>query len=325
MAKLTMIKAITAAMDEELARDEKVQIFGEDVGKNGGVFRATDGLQAKYGKDRVFDTPLAESGIMGLANGLALTGFRPVPEIQFMGFIYEAFDQIAGQMARYRFRMGGSREFPITLRTPYGGGVHTPELHSDSLEGLVAQIPGLRVVTPSGPYDAKGLLISAIRSNDPVVFLEHMKLYRSMREEVSDDAYTVPLDKAEVKKDGTDVTIISYAYMLQASLQAAKDLEKQGIHAEVLDLRTLAPLDEDSILASVKKTGRVVIVQEAQKQAGVANQVSRLIGEKGILYLDAPIKVVAAPDTPYPFSQGEDPWLPNKKDIEQAVLDTVNF
>ncbi len=325
MAKLTMIKAITAAMDEELARDEKVQIFGEDVGKNGGVFRATDGLQAKYGEDRVFDTPLAESGIMGLANGLALTGFRPVPEIQFMGFIYEAFDQIAGQMARYRFRMGGTREFPITLRTPYGGGVHTPELHSDSLEGLVAQIPGLRVVTPSGPYDAKGLLISAIRSNDPVVYLEHMKLYRSMREEVPDEAYMVPLDKAEVKQEGSDVTIISYAYMLQASLQAAKDLEKQGIHAEVLDLRTLAPLDEDTILQSVKKTGRVVIVQEAQKQAGVANQVSRLIGEEGILYLDAPIKVVAAPDTPYPFSQGEDPWLPNKETIEQAVKDTVNF
>lgn len=325
MAKLTMIKAITAAMDEELARDEKVQIFGEDVGKNGGVFRATDGLQAKYGEDRVFDTPLAESGIMGLANGLALTGFRPVPEIQFMGFIYEAFDQIAGQMARYRFRMGGTREFPITLRTPYGGGVHTPELHSDSLEGLVAQIPGLRVVTPSGPYDAKGLLISAIRSNDPVVYLEHMKLYRSMREEVPDEAYMVPLDKAEVKQEGSDVTIISYAYMLQASLQAAKDLEKQGIHAEVLDLRTLAPLDEDTILQSVKKTGRVVIVQEAQKQAGVANQVSRLIGEEGILYLDAPIKVVAAPDTPYPFSQGEDLWLPNKETIEQAVKDTVNF
>ena len=325
MAKLTMIKAITAAMDEELARDEKVQIFGEDVGKNGGVFRATDGLQAKYGEDRVFDTPLAESGIMGLANGLALTGFRPVPEIQFMGFIFEAFDQIAGQMARYRFRMGATREFPITLRTPYGGGVHTPELHSDSLEGLVAQVPGVRVVTPSGPYDAKGLLISSIRSNDPVIFLEHMKLYRSMREEVPDEAYTVPLDKAEVKKSGSDVTIISYAYMLQASLQAAKDLEKQGIHAEVLDLRTLAPLDEDTILQSVKKTGRVVIVQESQKQAGVANQVSRLIGEEGILYLDAPIKVVAAPDTPYPFSQGEDAWLPNKQTIEQAVKDTVNF
>ena len=196
MAKMTMIKAITAAMDEELAHDDKVMIFGEDVGKNGGVFRATDGLQEKYGNDRVFDTPLAESGIIGLANGMALEGFRPVPELQFMGFIYEAFDELAGQMARYRFRMGGTRKFPITVRAPFGGGVHTPELHSDSFEGLLTQVPGLRVVAPSGPYDAKGLLISAIRSDDPVFFCEHMKLYRSIKEEVPDEAYTVPLDKA---------------------------------------------------------------------------------------------------------------------------------
>ena len=188
MAKLTMIKAITNALDEELGRDDKVQIFGEDVGKNGGVFRATDGLQKKYGAERVYDTPLAESGIIGLANGLAMQGFRPVPEIQFMGFVFEAFDQIAGQLARERFRMGGSRNFPVTIRTPFGGGVHTPELHSDSFEGLVAQVPGLRVVVPSGPYDAKGLLISSIRSDDPVIFLEHMKLYRSGKEEVPDEA-----------------------------------------------------------------------------------------------------------------------------------------
>ena len=194
MAKMTMIKAITAAMDEELAHDDKVMIFGEDVGKNGGVFRATDGLQEKYGNDRVFDTPLAESGIIGLANGMALEGFRPVPELQFMGFIYEAFDELAGQMARYRFRMGGTRKFPITVRAPFGGGVHTPELHSDSFEGLLTQVPGLRVVAPSGPYDAKGLLISAIRSDDPVFFCEHMKLYRSIKEEVPDEAFTVPLD-----------------------------------------------------------------------------------------------------------------------------------
>lgn len=325
MAKLTMIKAINAALDEELGRDDKVQIFGEDVGKNGGVFRATDGLQQKHGKEQVFDTPLAESGIIGLANGLAMQGFRPVPEIQFMGFVFEAFDQIAGQLARERFRMGGSRKFPVTIRTPFGGGVHTPELHSDSFEGLVAQVPGLRVVAPSGPYDAKGLLISAIRSDDPVIFLEHMKLYRSVKEEVPDDAYTVPLDKAAVKKEGQDVSIISYGYMLQESLKAAQDLAKEGINAEVVDLRTLAPLDEDTILESVKKTGRVVLVQEAQKQAGVSAQVAALIAEKGILSLEAPIKRVAAPDTPYPFSQGEDVWLPNKQDIIAAVKETVNF
>ena len=325
MAKLTMIKAITNALDEELGRDDKVQIFGEDVGKNGGVFRATDGLQKKYGPERVYDTPLAESGIIGLANGLAMQGFRPVPEIQFMGFVFEAFDQIAGQLARERFRMGGSRNFPVTIRTPFGGGVHTPELHSDSFEGLVAQVPGLRVVVPSGPYDAKGLLISSIRSDDPVIFLEHMKLYRSVKEEVPDEAYTVALDQSAVKREGTDVSIITYGYLVQDSLQAAADLAKDGINAEVVDLRTIAPLDEDTILSSVRKTGRVVLVQEAQKQAGVSAQVAALIAEKGILSLDAPIKRVAAPDTPYPFSQGETAWLPNKQDIVNAVKETVNF
>lgn len=325
MAKLTMIKAITAALDEELGRDDQVQIFGEDVGKNGGVFRATDGLQKKYGKDRVFDTPLAESGIIGLANGLALEGFRPVPEIQFMGFVYEAFDEIAGQLARERFRLGASRKMPVTIRTPFGGGVHTPELHSDSFEGLVSQVPGLRVVVPSGPYDAKGLLISSIRSDDPIIFLEHMKLYRSFREEVPDSDYTVPLDKAAVKRQGSDVSIITYGYMVQESLKAADELAKDGINAEVVDLRTISPLDEDTILDSVKKTGRVVLVQEAQKQAGVSAQVAALIAEKGILSLEAPIKRVAAPDTPYPFSQGESVWLPNKQGIVDAVKETVNF
>ena len=325
MAKLTMIKAITNALDEELGRDDKVQIFGEDVGKNGGVFRATDGLQKKYGAERVYDTPLAESGIIGLANGLAMQGFRPIPEIQFMGFVFEAFDQIAGQLARERFRMGGSRNFPVTIRTPFGGGVHTPELHSDSFEGLVAQVPGLRVVVPSGPYDAKGLLIASIRSDDPVIYLEHMKLYRSVKEEVPEDAYTVPLDKAAVKREGTDVSIITYGYMVQASLKAADQLAKEGINAEVVDLRTIAPLDEDTILASVKKTGKAVLVQEAQRQAGVSAQVAALIAEKGILSLDAPIKRVAAPDTPYPFSQGETAWLPNTQDIVDAVKETVNF
>ena len=325
MSKLTMIKAITNALDEELAHDDQVQIFGEDVGKNGGVFRATDGLQAKYGKDRVYDTPLAESGIIGLANGLAMQGFRPVPEIQFMGFVFEAFDQIAGQLARERFRMGGSRKYPVTIRTPFGGGVHTPELHSDSFEGLVAQVPGLRVVVPSGPYDAKGLLIASIRSDDPVIYLEHMKLYRSVKEEVPEDAYTVPLDKAAVKREGTDVSIITYGYMVQASLKAADQLAKEGINAEVVDLRTIAPLDEDTILASVKKTGKAVLVQEAQRQAGVSAQVAAFIAEKRILSLDAPIKRVAAPDTPYPFSQGETAWLPNTQDIVDAVKETVNF
>lgn len=325
MARMTMVKAITTALDEELSRDPKVLVFGEDVGKNGGVFRATDKLQEKHGQDQVFDTPLAESGIIGLANGLALQGFRPVPELQFFGFVFEAFDEIAGQLARERFRMGGSRKMPVTIRSAFGGGVNTPELHSDSFEGLVAQVPGLRVVCPSGPYDAKGLLISSIRSDDPIVFLEHMKAYRSFKEEVPDDAYTVPLDKAAIKREGKDVTIITYGYMVRESLQAADQLAKEGIDAEVLDLRTLAPLDEDTILQSVRKTGRAVLVQEAQKQAGVSASVAALIAEKGILSLDAPVARVAAPDTPYPFAQAEKAWLPNKQDIINQVKATVQF
>lgn len=208
MAQKTMIQAITDALAVELEKDENVLVFGEDVGKNGGVFRATEGLQEKFGEDRVFDTPLAESGIGGLAIGLALEGFRPVPEIQFFGFVFEVMDSVAGQMARMRYRTGGTRTAPITIRAPFGGGVHTPEMHADNLEGLMAQSPGLKVVIPSTPYDAKGLLISAIRDNDPVIFLEHMKLYRSFREEVPEGEYTVEIGKAAVRREGTDVSII---------------------------------------------------------------------------------------------------------------------
>lgn len=325
MAKLSMVKAITQGLDEEIKRDEKVLVFGEDVGRNGGVFRATDGLQDENGEDRVFDTPLAESGINGLAMGLALEGFRPVPEIQFFGFIFETMDEIAGQISRTGHRMGGSRQMPITIRAPFGGGVHTPELHADSLEGLLAQTPGLRVVIPSGPYDAKGLLASSIRSDDPVVFLEHMKLYRSFKEEVPEDSYTVPLDKADVKREGKDITLVSYGYMVQESLKAADALAKEGIEAEVVDLRTISPLDEETIINSVKKTGRAVLVQEAQNQAGVMGQVASVIAEKAILSLESPIGRVSAPDTPYPFSQAEEVWLPNKNDIIEKAKEIVNY
>ncbi|WP_178198126.1 alpha-ketoacid dehydrogenase subunit beta [Ligilactobacillus sp. Marseille-Q7487] len=325
MAKITMIKAITEAMDQELKNNDKVLIFGEDVGRNGGVFRATDGLQDIHGKDRVFDTPLAESGIGGLAFGLALQGFRPICEIQFFGFVFEVMDQIAGQISRTHYRMSKSRKMPVTIRAPFGGGVHTPELHSDSLEGLMAQTPGIRVVIPSGPYDAKGLLLSAIRSDDPVVFLEHMKLYRSVKEEVPEEMYTIPLDKADVKREGKDLTIISYGYMVQESLKAADALAKEGIDVEVVDLRTVSPIDEETILASVQKTGRVVLVQEAQQQAGVSSQVATIIAEKGIMSLEAPIGRVYAPDTPYPFGEAEHAWLPNKNDIIAKVKEIVNY
>lgn len=325
MAQKTMIQAITDALALELEKDENVLIFGEDVGNNGGVFRATEGLQEKFGEDRVFDTPLAESGIGGLAFGLALQGYRPVPEIQFFGFIFEVMDEVVAQMARTRYRMGGTRHMPITIRAPFGGGVHTPELHADNLEGLIAQSPGIRVVIPSNPYDAKGLLISAIRDNDPVVFLEHMKLYRSFREEVPDGEYTVPLDKAAVTKEGKDVSIITYGAMVRESIKAAEKLEAAGISVEIIDLRTVAPLDIETIIASVEKTGRVVVVQEAQKQAGVAAQVISEISERAVLSLEAPIGRVSAPDTIFPFGQAENAWLPNAADIEAKVKEVYEF
>ncbi|HDV4622305.1 TPA: pyruvate dehydrogenase complex E1 component subunit beta [Bacillus anthracis] len=325
MAQMTMIQAITDALRVEMKNDPNVLVFGEDVGVNGGVFRATEGLQAEFGEDRVMDTPLAESGIGGLAVGLALEGFRPVPEIQFFGFVYEVMDSISGQLARMRYRSGGRWTAPVTVRSPFGGGVHTPELHADSLEGLVAQQPGLKVVIPSTPYDAKGLLISAIRDNDPVIYLEHMKLYRSFRQDVPEGEYTIDLGKADIKREGTDVSVITYGAMVHAALKAAEELEKEGISLEVVDLRTVQPLDIETIIASVEKTGRVVVVQEAQKQAGIAANVVAEINDRAILNLEAPVVRVAAADTVFPFSQAESVWLPNHKDIVEAVNKVMNF
>ncbi|WP_062048462.1 alpha-ketoacid dehydrogenase subunit beta [Bacillus sp. JCM 19034] len=325
MAQMTMIQAITDAMRNELKNNEDVLVFGEDVGKNGGVFRATEGLQAEFGEDRVFDTPLAESGIGGLAIGLGLTGFRPVMEIQFFGFLFEVFDSLAGQMNRMRYRTGGKLTSPITVRSPFGGGVKTPEMHADSLEGLVAQTPGLKVVIPSTPYDAKGLLISAIRDNDPVVYLEHMKLYRSFRGEVPEEEYTIPLGKADIKREGKDLTIVTYGAMVHSSLKAAEELEKEGIDVEVIDLMTISPIDIDTIIASVEKTNRAIVVQEAQRQAGIGANVVAEITERAILSLEAPVKRVAAPDTVYPFAAAEDVWLPDYKDIVETAKEVINF
>jgi len=325
MAQKTMIQAITDALRCELKDDENVLVFGEDVGVNGGVFRATEGLQKEFGEGRVFDTPLAESGIGGLAIGLALEGFRPVPEIQFFGFVYEVMDSISGQLARLRYRSGGNLSAPVTIRSPFGGGVHTPEMHSDSLEGLIAQQPGIKVVVPSTPYDAKGLLIASIRDNDPVVFLEHLKLYRSFREEVPEESYTIELGKADVKREGTDLSIITYGAMVHESLKAAEELEKEGHSVEVIDLRTIQPLDIETIVASVEKTNRAIVVQEAQKQAGVAAQVIAEINERAILSLEAPVLRVAAPDTIYPFPQAESVWLPNYKDVLATAKKVLEF
>jgi len=320
-----MIEAITEALDQEMERDQDILIFGEDVGKNGGVFRATAGLQEKYGEERVSDTPLSESAIGGLAIGLALQGFRPVPEIQFIGFLFEVLDSVVGQAARTRYRMSSTRNMPITIRTPFGGGVHTPEMHSDNLEGLLTQSPGIKVVVPSNPYDAKGLLTSALRDNDPVVFMEHMKLYRSFRDEVPEESYTVPLGKAAITREGKDVSVITYGAMVREAIKAADELEKEGISVEIVDLRTISPLDIETIIASVEKTGRVVVVQEAQRQAGVGAMVMSEISERAILSLKAPIGRVAAPDTVFPFGLAENSWLPNATDIAEKVKATYNF
>ena len=320
-----MIEAITEALAIELRNDDRTLIFGEDVGLNGGVFRATQGLQAEFGEDRVFNTPLAESGIGGMAIGLALEGFRPIPEIQFLGFVFEVMDSVVAQAARTRYRLGGSRNMPITFRAPFGGGVHTPELHADNLEGLLAQSPGIKVVIPSGPYDAKGLLLSSIRDNDPVIFLEHMKLYRSFREEVPEAEYTIPLGKANVVKEGNHVSIITYGAMVREAVKAAEKPEKDGISVEILDLRTVQPLDIEAIVATTEKTGRVVVVQEAQRQAGVGARVMAEITERAVLSLEAPVGFVAAPDTIFPFGQAEHDWLPNATDIEEKVREVYNF
>lgn len=326
MAQMTMIQAIKDAMRVELERDPNVVIFGEDVGKVGGVFRATEGLQQQFGEDRVYDTPLAESAIGGMAVGMATQGFRPIMEIQFIGFIYEALDQIAVQAARLRYRSGGRYNAPITIRTPFGGGVKAAELHTDSLEGLLLQTPGIKVVVPSNPYDAKGLLISAIRDNDPVFFMEHLNLYRSFRAEVPEGEYTVPLGKANVVREGSDVTIITYGAMVHTSLKAAEEIEKsRGVKVEVIDLRTLLPLDIETIVESVKKTNRAIVVQEAQKTSGIAAEVIAQINEKAILHLEAPVLRVTPPDTVYPFAQVEDQWLPTPARIVAGLNKVLDF
>ncbi|ASS65301.1 MULTISPECIES: alpha-ketoacid dehydrogenase subunit beta [unclassified Paenibacillus] len=325
MAQMNMLEAIRDALRTELKRDDNVMLFGEDVGHTGGVFRVTEGLQKEFGEERVFDTPLAESALAGMAVGLGVQGFRPVAEIQFVGFIYEALDQMFVQAARMRYRSGGRYNSPIVFRTPFGGGVKAAELHTDSLEGLAMQTPGIKVVIPSNPYDAKGLMISAIRDNDPVFFMEHLNLYRAFRAEVPEEEYTIPLGKANVVREGSDVTIVTYGMMVHTSVKAAEELEKEGVKVEVIDLRTLMPLDIDTIVESIKKTNRVIIVQEAQKTSGAAAEVIAQINEKAILHLEAPVLRVAGPDTVYPYAQIEDQWLPTPARIVAGVKKVLDF
>ncbi|MWC28206.1 alpha-ketoacid dehydrogenase subunit beta [Paenibacillus sp. MMS18-CY102] len=325
MAQMNMLEALRDAMRVELKQDSNVLIFGEDVGKVGGVFRVTEGLQEEFGEERVFDTPLAESAIAGMAVGMGTQGFRPIAEIQFVGFIYEALDQMFVQAARMRYRSGGRYNSPIVFRTPFGGGVKAAELHTDSLEGLAIQTPGIKVIVPSNPYDAKGLMISAIRDNDPVFFMEHLNLYRAFRDEVPEGDYTIEIGKANVVREGKDVTIIAYGMMVHTAKKAADELAKEGIEAEVIDLRTLLPLDIDTLVKSIQKTNRAIVVQEAQKTSGVAAEVIAQINEKAILHLEAPVLRVAGPDTVYPFAQIEDAWLPSPERVVKAAKQVLNF
>jgi pyruvate dehydrogenase E1 component beta subunit len=321
---LTLVQAVRDGLRDEMARDEDVLVMGEDVGKNGGVFRATEGLWEEFGDDRVIDTPLAESGIVGAAIGMAAYGLRPVCEIQFMGFIYPAFDQIVSHAARLRTRSRGRFTCPLVVRAPFGGGIRAPEHHSESTEAFFSHHPGLKVVVPSTPYDAKGLLISAIRDPDPVVFLEPKQIYRAFRESVPDEPYTVPIGEAAVRREGADVSAFTWGAMARRTLEAAEDLAGE-IDVEVVDLRTVSPLDTDAVVESFKRTGRAVVVHEAPKTAGLGAEIAATLQEEALVYQEAPVQRVAGFDTPFPLYALEDYYLPEPARIADSIREAVEF
>jgi pyruvate dehydrogenase E1 component beta subunit len=325
--QMTMIEALNSALALELERDERVVLLGQDIGVNGGVFRVTERLQQKFGEQRVFDTPLSESAIIGSSVGMAVYGLRPIAEIQFAGFLFLCMSQLVTQAARMRFRSAGAFTCPMVVRAPYGGGVRTPELHSDSLEGVFLQTPGLKVVIPSNPYDAKGLLASAVADPDPVVFLENIKLYRSFRQETPEGHYAIPLGKANVVQEGSDVSIFAYGAMVPVALDAAKKAQQEmgtstlsgGEVIEVIDLRTVWPLDEDAIVASVEKTGRAIVVHEAPRAGGVGAEVTAIINDRCLYSLLKPVGRVTGYDTPFPVPGQEDYYLPTPAKVLTAI------
>jgi pyruvate dehydrogenase E1 component beta subunit len=325
MPKLNMVEAINLALREELERDGRVVILGEDVGKEGGVFRVTDGLQQKFGGDRVVDTPLAELGIVAVAFGMAVYGIRPIAEIQFEGFLYPCLDQINNHIGRIRNRSRGRFTCPLVIRVPYGGGIHAPEHHSDSPEAILAHIPGIKVVIPATPYEAKGLVLSAIRDSDPVIFMEPKRIYRAIREEVPEGDYTIPLGKARLVQEGKDVTVVAWGAMVREVLNAAEQLKGDKIDLEIIDLRTISPIDVETIITSIRKTGRGVIVHEAPKTCGLGAEIIALINEKALLSLQAPIERVTGFDIPFPLMKSEHYYLPNPKRIVMAVKKVMGF
>ena len=322
---LTLVQAVRDGLHSELRADDDVVVMGQDVGKNGGVFRATEGLYDEFGGDRVIDTPLAESGIIGTAVGMAAMGMRPVPEIQFSGFMYPGFDQIVSHMSRFRTRSRGRFTLPMTLRAPYGGGIRAPEHHSESKEAFYAHEAGLRVVVPSTPYEAKGLLAASIRDPDPVIFLEPKLIYRAFREQVPEEPYTVPIGEAATRREGDDVAVFTYGAMTRPTLEAAETLGEEGIECEVVDLRTVSPLDREAIVEAFEKTGRAVVVHEAPKTGGLAGEITAILQEEALLYQEAPIGRVTGFDVPYPLYALEDYYLPSAARIEEGILKAVEF
>ncbi len=325
MSTLTLLEAVTDALRTEMERDAAVVVFGEDVGGQGGVFRATAGLQKMFGEERCFDTPLAESGIVGAAIGMAAAGLRPVVEIQFAGFLYPAFNQIVSHAARLRNRSRGTLTVPLVIRTPYGGGIRAPEHHSESMEALFGHVPGLKVVIPSNPHDAKGLLIASIRDPDPVIFMEPSRVYRSVRQEVPEGAYEVELGKARVEAEGEDLTLISYGAQMKEVRDAAFLLEREGASVEVMDLRTIYPLDVEAIVGSVMKTGRLLVVHEGPQSFGVAAEVITLVTERAFEYLEAPPARLTGADTVFPLPRGEHRYLIGAEGIRAEALRILSY
>ena len=327
MTTKTIVQAVHDTLDAEMARDERVILMGEDVGKAGGVFLATEGLQARFGPQRVIDAPLSELGIVGIAIGAAAAGLHPIAEIQFADFIFPAFDQIVNEAAKMRYRSNNTWTCPMVIRTPYGGGIHGGLYHSQSVEAFFCHVPGLQVVAPATPYDAKGLLSAAIRAADPILFLEHKKIYRSVKGPVPDEDYVIPIGCAEVKRTGSDLTAISYGAMLHETMTAAERLAGEGIDVEVVDLRTLSPLDRETILASVHKTAKVCIIHEDTRTMGLGAEIAALITEEAFLDLDAPVRRVTGPDLPgIPFYEaGENAFLPNADKIAIALRELAAY
>ncbi len=323
MPEMSMLEAINTTLHEEMERDERVLMFGQDVGVNGGVFRATEGLYERFGEDRVVDTPLSEGVIVGAAVGLAAAGVVPVAEIQFLGFVYQAFHQLAGQVSRLRYRSNGRFEAPITIRAPFGGGVRTPELHSDSLEAQLSNVPGLKIVMPASAADAKGLLATSIRDPDPVLFLEPLRGYRMIRDEVPEGEHLVPLGKARTVVEGDDIVLIAWSYMVEVARKVAVELEKEGVGARVLDLRTIVPLDVDAIREAVEECGRAVVVQEAPETCGFASEIIATINDEAFYSLEAPVARVSGWDVPYPVGLLEDGYIPNVDRVLAAARRTL--